>query len=471
MKIRKIFSLLLILGLFINLFLPAFAQETVTDNVVIKWNNALLQAIRDTKYVPPKAARTLAIVHTAIYDAWAAYDSKAVATHGGNLRRPESERTQANMEKAISFAACVTLADQFPSQKTKFEDLMKELGYDPAGLSSDITTPEGIGTTVANSILEDRHKDGSNQLGDLATGEYADYTGYAPVNTSTEIKDPNRWQPLVASDGSTQKFLLPQWGMVTPFALKSGDELRPKSPPIYPNAGYKREVQEIIMLSASLNDKTKAIAEYWADGPATETPPGHWNLHAQFISKRDKHTLDDDVKMFFILGNALLDASIAAWDAKVAYDFIRPISAVHYLFNGKQIKAFAGANQGTQVINGENWKSYISTPSFAEFVSGHSTFSAASAEVLTLFTGSPLFGSSATIAKGSSKIEPGNTPTKDVVLKWKTFKDAADEAGLSRRLGGIHFHSGDFEGRKLGQKIGRKVFNKAQGFIEGTISQ
>lgn len=464
---KKIFSLLFILSLLINPVVPAFAQET--DNVVIRWNNALLQAVKDTKYVPPKAARTLAIVHTAIFDAWAAYDSKAVPTNGGILRRPESERTEENKKKAISFAACVTLADQFPSQKTKFEDLMRELGYDPAGLSSDVTTPEGIGTTVANSILEDRHSDGSNQLGDLATGEYADYTGYAPVNTVDELKDPNRWQPLKNADGSTQKFLLPQWGMVTPFALSAGDELRPKAPPQYPGGQYKREVQELVMLSAALDDKTKSIAEYWADGSGTVTPPGHWHVIAQFVSKRDGHTLDDDVKMFFILANAVFDASIAAWDAKVAYDFIRPISAIHFVFNGKQIKAFAGPGNGTQVINGETWKPYISTPAFAEYVSGHSTFSAASAEVLTLFTRSPFFGDSVTIASGSSTVETG-TPSKDVVLKWKTFKQAADEAGLSRRLGGIHFLSGDFEARKLGKKIGRKVFNKAQSFIDGTAT-
>lgn len=469
MRKNKTLSILFISILIVNLFVPAFAQEQSTENVVIKWNNALLQAVKDTKYVPPKAARTLAIVHTAIYDAWAAYDSKAVATHGGNLRRPESEFTQANKEKAISFAACVTLADQFPSQKTKFEDLMKELGYDPAGLSSDVTTPEGIGTVVANAILEDRHSDGSNQLGDLAAGEYADYTGYTPVNTADEIKDPNRWQPLKAADGSTQKFLLPQWGMVTPFALTSGSELRPKAPPQYPGGQYKREVQEIVMLSAALDDKTKSIAEYWADGSGTVTPPGHWHVIAQFVSKRDHNTLDDDVKMFFILANAVFDASIAVWDAKVAYDFIRPISAIHFVFNGKPIKAFAGPGNGTQVINGETWKPYISTPSFAEYTSGHSGFSAASAEVLRLCTGSDFYGDSVTIASGSSKIETG-TPSKDVVLKWRTFKQAADEAGLSRRLGGIHFHSGDYESRKMGTKIGRKVYSKAQAFINGTVS-
>lgn len=469
MNSKKIVSALFSMLLLVNLFPPVFSQEE--DNIVIKWNKVLLQAVRESKLNPPRTARALAIVHTAIFDAWAAYDSTAVGTeHGGELRRPEEERTQANKEKAISFAAYNTLIDQIPTAKESFDALMEELGYDATDASTDTTTPQGIGNTVAASILEFRHTDGSNQLGDLAEGSYADYTGYTPVNSPEEITDPNRWQPLTAADGSVQKFLLPQWGMVTPFALMSGNEFRPKAPPQFPSGAYKRETIQIVMISAALDDKSKAIAEYWADGPATETPPGHWNLHAQSVSKRDGHTLDDDAKMFFILGNALLDASIAAWDAKVAYDFIRPVSAIRFLFNGKKIKAFAGPNQGTQVINGENWSSYISTPAFAEYVSGHSTFSAASAEVLKLFTGSDVFGDSVIIAAGSSKVEPGNTPSKDVTLSWKTFTQAANEAGISRRFGGIHFQSGDLEARKLGRKIGKAVFSKSKSYIDGTAS-
>ena len=104
------------------------------------------------------------------------------------------------------------------------------------------------------------------------------------------------------------------------------------------------------------------IAEYWADGPSTETPPGHWNLLAHFVSRRDRHSLDDDVKLYFILGNALLDASIAVWEAKVHYDYVRPVSAVRFLLGGRMIEAWAGPGLGTQLTPGESFRSYIATP-------------------------------------------------------------------------------------------------------------
>ena len=178
------------------------------------------------------------------------------------------------------------------------------------------------------------------------------------------------------------------------------------------------------------------IVSYWADGPGSETPPGHWNLLAHFVSHRDHHDLDDDVKLFFALGNALLDASIAAWDAKVAFDYIRPISAIRYLFAGTLVEAWAGPNQGTQPIDGGTWQPYIQTPPFAEYVSGHSTFSAAAASVLEVH-GTPVSGASVTLPAGSSPIEPGLVPAEDVTLAWRTFDDAADQAGPCVDLAGF----------------------------------
>ena len=227
------------------------------------------------------------------------------------------------------------------------------------------------------------------------------------------------------------------------------------------------EVAQILHLSGRLDDRRKVIAAYWADGPSTETPPGHWNLFAQFVSQRDAHTLDDDVKMFFALGNALLDASIVVWDTKRFYDYIRPVSAIQYLYAGKQVLAWGGPFRGTVTILGEQFQSYIPTPPFAEYVSGHSTFSAASAEILRRFTSSDRFGASVTIAAGSSRIEPGLVPAADVVLAWRTFSDAADQAGLSRRYGGIHFESGDLEARALGRRVGRRVWEKARALFLG----
>jgi len=175
--------------------------------------------------------------------------------------------------------------------------------------------------------------------------------------------------------------------------------------------------------------------------------------------------------MFFALTNALLDASIATWDTKRAYDSVRPITAIHFLFAGKKIRAWAGPNQGAQEMDGHDWRPYqesgVVTPAFPEYISGHSTFSAAAAEVLRLFTGSDTFGESVKIKAGSSKIEPGAIPACDTTLTWATFTSAADEAGMSRRYGGIHFELGDVTGRRLGRLVGAQAYGKALDYFSG----
>jgi hypothetical protein len=113
-------------------------------------------------------------------------------------------------------------------------------------------------------------------------------------------------------------------------------------------------------------------------------------------------------------------------------------------------------------------KSGRSATPFPDYVSGHSTYSAAAARILTLWTGSEHLGESVTLPTGSSKIEPGVTPAQLVTLKWETFTDAANEAGMSRRYGGIHFASADLAGRKLGRLVADKVWLKAQGYFVGT---
>jgi hypothetical protein len=444
--------------------------STARDNVVLQWNAALLQAVRNVRFSPVYTARALAITHTCIYDAWAAYDREAVGTRlGGTLRRPRPERTTANKEIATSYAAYRALVDLFPTQKALFESQMVALGLDPLDETTDTTTPAGIGNTACTAVLEFRHQDGSNQLGDFNGGApYSDYTGYTRVNDPepAPLLDPTRWQPLLTPAGAPQGFLTPQWGRVTPFALTSPDQVRPRPPHAYPSAGYFSQVEAIRRLSAGLTDERKMIAEYWADGPATETPPGHWNLMARVVSLRDGHTLDEDVKLFFVLGNALLDASIAVWEAKVFYDYVRPVSAVRHVFASQMISAWAGPGLGTRLIPADQFRSYIATPAFAEYTSGHSAFSAAST-VLKLFTGSAHFGAGVSFAPGTSAIEPGVTPQTTVTLFWQTFDDAADQAGLSRRYGGIHFRQADLESREMGRHIGRLAWQKPLDYFRG----
>ena len=447
--------------------------NTLEPTVVVRWSTTTLEAIRETHPGPPMVARALAMVHTAIYDAWAAYDDVAVGTRlGAALRRPAEERTEENKREALSFAAYRTLVDLYPgpTEVAQFDALMGDLGYDPAEVSTDTTTPSGIGNTAAAELLAFRHGDGSNQL-----AGYADTSGYVPVNDSTHINDPNAWQPLRPEGASAdQRYIAPHWGAVEPFALTSGDQFRPGAPAQFGDELFRREAEEILRFSAKLKDEEKVIAEYWADGPASELPPGHWCLFGHFVSQRDRHGIDEDATMFFALTNAIFDASIAAWDAKRAYNSARPVSAIHVLFADERVKAWAGPYQGKGKIQGSDWRPYqaasVVSPPFPEYLSGHSAFSAAGAEILRRFTGSDTFGASFTQSAGTSRVEPGAVPKKDLTLAWRTFSDAADEAGISRRYGGIHFEQGDLDGRTMGRQVGFQAWRKAQQYIGGTAS-
>jgi hypothetical protein len=477
------------------------------ENVVIRWNNALLQGVRDSRIGPPMVSRALAVAHTCMFDAWAAYDGVAVGTRlGGTLRRPARERSLANKNAAISFAAYRAAVDLFPGdQATVFEPLMKSLGYDPRDQSTDVNTPVGIGNVTSRAVLEFRHGDGANQLGDVPHPDgklgppYSDYTGYVPVNGPLDVRfpfdvrlpvdltgvnDPNRWQPLRYVDGSgadvTPGFVGAHWQHVTPFAIASNDELRsPSGPAIFGTPAFREQCQQLIDISASLTDEQKVIAEYWADGPHSELPPGHWDLFAQQVYHRDRsgdseRDLDQAVKLFFALTNAIFDAGICAWDNKCAYNSVRPITAIRFAFQGELIRAWAGPGKGTQLIPGERWFPYqpasFPTPPFPEYSSGHSNFSAAGAEILKLFTGSDRFGGSVTLPAGSSRVEPGLTPKGDLTLSWATFSAAADHAGISRRYGGIHFEQGDLDARATGRKAARKCWAKAQTYFDGTAA-
>jgi len=334
----------------------------MSGNAVIAWNQAALEAVRRTRLGPPMVARAIHILHTAMYDAWAAYHSRAAGTRPGDrLGRPRRQHSQEAKQEAISYAAYRALLDLFPTQRDLFVAVMRQHGYNPDAISA-VGSPSAIGTLAATAVLAFRHGDGSNQLGDLAPGAYQDWSGYRPVNPPDRLVDPNRWQPLRQPDGTVQRFLAPHWGLVAPFGLQVGWELRPgRGPRRHPRPGYRRQAEQLLVDSADLTDKHKAIVEYWADGPNSETPPGHWCLLAQQVSARDGHGLDQDVVLFFALGGALHDAGVAAWDTKRAFDSVRPQSAIRFLFAGEKVCAWGGPGQGTTLIKGEDWQPYLPT--------------------------------------------------------------------------------------------------------------
>ena len=481
-----------------SLALPArFARAALAgESVVLQWNDAILQGVRSSRLGPPTVARALAIAHTCMYDAWAAYDHKAVGTRlGGLLRRPPRERTLANMQQAVSFAAYRAAVDLFPgSIPAVFDPLMRELGYDATDRATDTSAPTGIGNVAAGAVLDFHRRDGANQFGDEPGGAqgvpYADYTGYVPANDPMDVRepfdpsavhDPSSWQPLRYVDGGgsvvTPGFVGAQWQRVTTFAVSPGSLRSSTGPARYGSPEYLAQAQALLDVSARLTDEQKLIAEYWADGPRSELPPGHWSLFAQFVARRDhhgdhEHGLERDVKLFFALTKAVSDAGCCAWDNKRAFDSVRPITAIRTLFRGRLVRAWAGPYQGTKLIDGATWFPYqpttFPTPPFPEYSSGHSNFSAAGAEILKRFTHSDRFGALVTLRAGSSRVEPGAVPASDITLSWSTFSEAAEQAGISRRYGGIHFEQGDLDARATGRIAARRVWEKANDYWEGS---
>lgn len=446
-------------------------------NILTEWNELLLEAIRQTKPGPPMAARSIAIVYTSIYDSWAAYDPIAKLTRANFSST--APNNPVNIETSISFAAYRALTSQFPKAKSLFDKKMIELGLDVTQTSTANNTPLGVGNKAAKQVLTFRQTDGANEM-----ANYADTSGFVPSNNPIrpffptpveEINYPDKWQPLTYLTDETRPatpgYIGPHWGSVTPFALTSGSQFRPTPPQPLTSQGFLDQAKNVIEIQANLTPKQKVMAEYWADGPHSEMPPGHWTIFAAYIVERDSLSVENSVKLFFALSNAVFDASIAVWEAKRFYDYCRPITAIRHLFRGKIIKAWGGPGKGTVEMPGENWRTFqvntFPTPPFAEFVSGHSGFSMAAATVLKMFTGSDRFGYFYMQTKPLAA-----DPTENVigmVMGWNTFTEAAFDAGESRLYGGIHFYEGNVAGLELGKKVGKNTYLKAEKYWNGTI--
>ncbi len=301
------------------------------------------------------------------------------------------------------------------------------------------TVPDGVAKTqgialgkqVATAMLALRANDGS-----------AVTVNYVPGTVAGD------WQPT-APDFS--KATLPQWPDVTPFAITSGNEFRPVAPPALNSAEYAAAVDEVARLGAKDNSQRTAdqtaIAKFWADGGGTATPPGHWNQIAADIGLKEGLSLVDQARALALLNLALADAGIASWDAKYAYELWRPIDAIR--------KADTDGNSAT--VANADWTPLLNTPSFPSYTSGHSTFSSAAAAVLTDIYG-PNYAFSTTADRGAAGIWPAPKDITGLATRsFTSFFQAAEEAGISRIYGGIHFSFDNTAGQAAGRSIGETV--------------
>lgn len=461
-----------------NALLPVDKQ-----NYAYRWLNIAEEvSARDIEKVgarPTVISRQHAIWATAVYDAWAAYDEKAVGTRmGGKLRRPAKERTLDNKKKAISYASYRALMDSYPGEKDYLDAEMKKLGYDPADKSTDVKTPQGIGNVAAQAILDYRHHDGSNQLGDEAGGNgkpYSDYTFYQPVNPPDKIIDPDRWQPITFTkpDGTkfTPGYLTPHWYRVKPLMLESAEQFRPGPPPTTKanNDVLKKETDQVLAYNVGLTPDQKCIVEFMRDGPRSTAQSGHWLRFAQDVSKRDTHDIDKDVKLYFTIANTVLDAFISCWETKRFYDSSRPWTLIHYYYAGQKITGWAGPDGGTKEMPAEEWHPYspevFITPPFPGYTSGHATASGACAKMLELFTGSDKFGFHAN--RKCCELTEKNAGG-ELALDLPTFSGTADLAALSRAMGGYHIPIDNNVGLEVGRKLAVWSWPKYQAYFDGT---
>ncbi len=467
-------------------------------NAVYQWVEILLEASgRDSdrnQPRPPILSRTMAIVITAMYDAWAAYDEKAVGTrHHGRLRRPASERTPGNKEKAIAYAAYRALLYVYPTEANWTREQFRKKSFDPDNNSTDVQTPEGVGNLAAKAVIEYRQNDGSNQEGNLKSGDrtpYADYTGYQPKNSANSFSDKTAWCPIPFSDGKggwySPGFQHPQCYKVKPFVLERTDQFRSPPPPLFGSEQLKREVDEAIRVNATLTLEQKAVVEFMREGPHSTGQSGHWLQFAQDVSRRDNHNLDRDMKLFFTVANTVFDAFMSCWEAKRFYDTGRPYWWVRLYYKDQEVEGWLGPGKGFGKVRAEGWKPYspslFVTPPFPGYPSGHATASGAASRIMELFTGSDHFGAIA-FQEAGYMTEPGFTAAqmqardgksadipdlKVIRMPLPTFTATAEMAAISRLWGGYHIRTDNDQGLILGRRVAMYSWPKYQAFFDGT---
>ena len=397
-------------GLALSLLPTSARADVVTD-----WSAELLAAVKNTSANPPRASRAIAMVHLAIFE--------AVNGVSGKFQRYHVEgkaRNNASEVAAAATAAHGVLSALFPTQVAAFD---AQLAESLAGIP---TGPRNRGIEWGLACAED-----------MLALRSADNAGI--VIPYVPLIGPGFWQPTPPANAPA---LLPNWPIVTPFCLASGADLRSPPPPALTSAEYTaafNEVKDLGRVDSSIRTPEQTqIAQFWADGAGTETPPGHWLRIAAELSVAHELSLPESARLLALVAMAVGDAAIVSWDTKYAYSHWRPVTGIR-----------DAANDGNPDTAADTaWTSLIGTPPFPAYTSGHSTFSASAAQVLTRFFRDESFEFSTT-----------SQSLAGVTRSFTSFAQAAAEAGQSRIYGGIHWQHDNQAGQAAGVELGDRVID------------
>jgi hypothetical protein len=410
----------------------SFAQTSsqLSQDVLRDWYRLLLELVRHTAtFSPPVASRAFAYIGITAYEAVASGDAR-LKTFAGQLNGlgPLPARNVASayneavvLQAALAHAVAALFANTGPTGQRALAAMTASLKAKAANGVPEIeaTGSEDYGVALANHILEWAQSDG---------GAVIENMGFPYEYTLSE--GPAHWVPTNLNR-QQQLPLLPNWGKNRPFVLRDGADCALPPPPEYsedPASAFYKEALEVIEVKKNLTDEQKAIARFWSDDPMlSPTPPGHWISIALQIINRDAVPLDRSVEVLALVGIAVADGFIGCWSAKYKYDLLRPLTYIRRVFDKK-------------------WEALLITPPFPEYPSGHSTQSGAAATVLTHLLG-------ANFAFTDATHEDDGLAPRDFPSFWA----AAEEAGISRLFGGIHFRAAVERGLDQGRCIGTKI--------------
>jgi PAP2 superfamily len=395
------------------------AEGAGAAGAVHDWFRLILELVRHTPTLtPPVSSRAFAYLGVAL---WEALQSPGTRSMAGQLTaltpppaRPAGTDDAVVADAVLGAMVAALFQNTGPTGQRAMAAMTRKLGERTAtGLSPAVVEASAAhGRAVATHILSWSQDDGGSVIVNMGFPET-----YAPAEL------PEDWVPtsLVRQQ---QTPLLPDWGRNRPFAMASGDLCGLAPPPAYsedPGSAFHAEAMEVYEVSRSLTEEQKLIARFWSDDPMlTPTPPGHWMFIAMSVLEAEGAAVARRAEVLMLLGVAMADAFIACWRDKYAYNLLRPVTYIRRHID-------------------KAWEPLLITPPFPEYPSGHSTQSGAAQAVLT-----HLYGEDFAFADTTHEDEGMGARS------FPSFRAAAEEAGISRLYGGIHFRSAIDQGLAQG---------------------